>query len=80
MVLPSRKDYPDYYQVIMEPIDMTMIEAKLRADKVRHPWLLLNYTTGCWSTLLAVGQLHHWLVSYTTGWWSAKLYLSLSIV
>ena len=34
MVLPSRKDYPDYYQVIMEPVDMTMIEAKLKAEKV----------------------------------------------
>lgn len=34
MVLPSRKDYPDYYQVIMEPIDMGMIETKIRNEKV----------------------------------------------
>lgn len=34
MVLPSRKDYPDYYQVIMEPIDLTIIETKLKTDKV----------------------------------------------
>ncbi|BFZ08168.1 hypothetical protein BsWGS_11204 [Bradybaena similaris] len=42
MVLPSRKDYPDYYQVIMEPIDMTMIEAKLRADKYSSEQALLS--------------------------------------
>ena len=36
MVLPSKKDYPDYYQVISEPVDMTMIDAKIKAEKVRH--------------------------------------------
>ncbi|KAK7457993.1 hypothetical protein BaRGS_00039138 [Batillaria attramentaria] len=41
MVLPSRKDYPDYYQVIMEPIDMTMIEAKIKADKYTTEQALL---------------------------------------
>jgi protein polybromo-1 len=39
MGLPSKKDYPDYYQVIMEPIDMTMIDAKIKADKV-SAWVL----------------------------------------
>ncbi|XP_062616162.1 protein polybromo-1-like [Saccostrea cucullata] len=33
MQLPSKRDYPDYYQVITNPIDLSMIEAKLRADK-----------------------------------------------
>lgn len=42
MVLPSKKDYPDYYQVISEPIDMTMIEAKIKADKVRKLLMTLN--------------------------------------
>ncbi|XP_076447907.1 protein polybromo-1-like isoform X4 [Babylonia areolata] len=41
MGLPSRKDYPDYYQVIMEPIDMTMIEAKIKADKYPSEQALL---------------------------------------
>ncbi|XP_025107191.1 protein polybromo-1-like isoform X11 [Pomacea canaliculata] len=41
MGLPSRKDYPDYYQVIMEPIDMTMIEAKIKADKYPNEQALL---------------------------------------
>ena len=31
MQKPSRKDYPDYYEVISKPIDMTMIQ-----DKIRH--------------------------------------------
>lgn len=42
MVLPSRKDYPDYYQVIMEPVDMTMIEAKLKSDKYPNEQALLS--------------------------------------
>ncbi|KAL3851884.1 hypothetical protein ACJMK2_015582 [Sinanodonta woodiana] len=33
MFLPSKKDYPDYYQVITEPIDLTMIESKIKNDK-----------------------------------------------
>ncbi|KAK6994776.1 protein polybromo-1-like isoform X1 [Biomphalaria glabrata] len=42
MVLPSRKDYPDYYQVIMEPIHLTMIESKLKADKYPNEQALLS--------------------------------------
>ncbi|XP_046358129.1 protein polybromo-1-like isoform X6 [Haliotis rufescens] len=42
MVLPSRKDYPDYYQVIMEPIDMGMIETKIRNEKYANEQQLLN--------------------------------------
>ena len=30
---PSRKDYPDYYKLVLEPIDMKMIEKKIRLDK-----------------------------------------------
>jgi len=33
--LPLKKDYPDYYKVISEAIDMTMIENKIKLDKVR---------------------------------------------
>ena len=49
MGLPSRKDYPDYYQVIMEPIDMTMIEAKIKADKVciHNSFLILESCCFC---------------------------------
>jgi len=32
--LPSKSDYPDYYDYITEPIDMTMIENKITADRV----------------------------------------------
>jgi len=34
LTLPLKKDYPDYFQVISEPIDMTVIETKIKADKV----------------------------------------------
>jgi len=34
VTLPSKKDYPDYYKVISEPIDMTTIESKIKSDKV----------------------------------------------
>jgi len=30
---PSRKDYPDYYKLVLEPIDMKMIDKKIRQDK-----------------------------------------------
>ncbi|XP_044019978.1 protein polybromo-1 isoform X3 [Aphidius gifuensis] len=33
MEKPSKKIYPDYYQVITEPIDMLGIEANIRAEK-----------------------------------------------
>ena len=34
MVLPSKDVYPDYYQVIPEPIDLTTIKDKLDRDQV----------------------------------------------
>ena len=30
---PSRKDYPDYYKLVLEPIDMKTIEKKIKQDK-----------------------------------------------
>lgn len=34
MYLPSKKDYPDYYKVITDPIDLSTIEAKIKNNKV----------------------------------------------
>jgi hypothetical protein len=48
MDLPSKIDYPDYYLVISEPIDMSIIERKILEDKVRPHFLtapLANMTT-----------------------------------
>ncbi|KAK7916700.1 hypothetical protein WMY93_012461 [Mugilogobius chulae] len=33
MVKPSKKDYPDYYKVILEPMDLRTIENNIRSDK-----------------------------------------------
>ncbi|KAL2090722.1 hypothetical protein ACEWY4_012985 [Coilia grayii] len=33
MVKPSKKDYPDYYKIILEPMDLRTIEHNIRADK-----------------------------------------------
>ncbi|KAM4654504.1 protein polybromo-1 isoform 12-T16 [Amazona ochrocephala] len=33
MVKPSKKDYPDYYKIILEPMDLKMIENNIRNDK-----------------------------------------------
>ncbi|XP_034553567.1 protein polybromo-1 isoform X9 [Notolabrus celidotus] len=33
MVKPSKKDYPDYYKVILEPMDLRNIEHNIRSDK-----------------------------------------------
>ena len=37
MVKPSKKDYPDYYKVIQEPMDLKTIEHNIRSER---------YTTG----------------------------------
>lgn len=34
--LPSKEEYPEYYDYITEPIDMNMIEEKVQADRVRY--------------------------------------------
>lgn len=33
MVKPSKKDYPDYYKIILEPMDLRTIEHNIRSDK-----------------------------------------------
>ncbi|XP_072328777.1 protein polybromo-1 isoform X11 [Scyliorhinus torazame] len=33
LVKPSKKDYPDYYKVILEPIDMKILEHNIRSEK-----------------------------------------------
>ncbi|XP_058028629.1 protein polybromo-1 isoform X11 [Ahaetulla prasina] len=33
MVKPSKKDYPDYYKIILEPMDLKIIEYNIRSDK-----------------------------------------------
>ncbi|XP_014864475.1 PREDICTED: protein polybromo-1-like isoform X5 [Poecilia mexicana] len=33
MVKPSKKDYPDYYKVILEPMDLRTIDYNIRSDK-----------------------------------------------
>ncbi|XP_062853504.1 polybromo 1, like [Trichomycterus rosablanca] len=33
MVKPSKKDYPDYYKVILDPIDLRIIEQNIRSDR-----------------------------------------------
>ena len=35
MELPSKKDYPDYYEIISEPLDMNMIENKIRTNQYK---------------------------------------------
>jgi len=33
--VPSRKDYPDYYDIITEPIDMNMIEQRIKTNQYK---------------------------------------------
>lgn len=42
MEKPSRKDYPDYYQVICDPIDMKSIDINIKGDKYLTEEALLN--------------------------------------
>ena len=34
MYLPLKKDYPDYYKVITDPIDLSTIEIKIKNNRV----------------------------------------------
>lgn len=36
MKLPPRKDYPDYYDIIKKPIDITKIFARIEDAKVNN--------------------------------------------
>lgn len=42
MVKPSKKDYPDYYQVILEPMDLRTIESNIRAERYVSEEALIN--------------------------------------
>lgn len=33
MFKPSKKDYPDYYKIILEPMDLKTVEQNIRTDK-----------------------------------------------
>lgn len=35
MLVPSRKDYPEYYDHIEKPIDLTTVKYKIDTDQVR---------------------------------------------
>merc|ERR1712142_68312 len=39
--VPSRKDYPDYYDIISEPIDMNMIEQRIKTNQYKSEEELL---------------------------------------
>lgn len=42
MVKPSKKDYPDYYQVILEPMDLRTIEQNIRTERYSNEEALMN--------------------------------------
>ena len=40
--LPSAEEYPDYYETIEQPIDMTMIKEKIDKGLVNNPYSLIS--------------------------------------
>lgn len=42
MVKPSKKDYPDYYKVILEPMDLRTIEHNIRSDKYMTEYAMVE--------------------------------------
>uniref|UniRef100_A0AAR2J535 Protein polybromo-1 n=1 Tax=Pygocentrus nattereri TaxID=42514 RepID=A0AAR2J535_PYGNA len=42
MVKPSKKDYPDYYQVILEPMDLRTVENNIRTERYNHEEAFMN--------------------------------------
>ena len=43
MFLPLKEEYPDYYEVIQEPIDLTMIRERMESNKVGSSFYHLFY-------------------------------------
>ncbi|XP_036415277.1 protein polybromo-1 isoform X3 [Colossoma macropomum] len=42
MVKPSKKDYPDYYKIILEPMDLRTIDHNVRADRYHNEDAMLE--------------------------------------
>lgn len=42
MVKPSKKDYPDYYKIILEPMDLKTIEHNIRSEKYQSEETLVE--------------------------------------
>lgn len=42
MVKPSKKDYPDYYKVILEPMDLRTIEQNIRTERYNTEEALMD--------------------------------------
>ncbi|XP_076845388.1 protein polybromo-1 isoform X9 [Brachyhypopomus gauderio] len=42
MVKPSKKDYPDYYKIILEPMDLRTVDHNIRADRYPNEDVMLE--------------------------------------
>uniref|UniRef100_A0A4W4EDK0 Protein polybromo-1 n=1 Tax=Electrophorus electricus TaxID=8005 RepID=A0A4W4EDK0_ELEEL len=42
MVKPSKKDYPDYYKIILEPMDLRTVDHNIRADKYANEDIMVE--------------------------------------
>ncbi|KAM9535247.1 protein polybromo-1-like isoform 6-T10 [Salvelinus alpinus] len=42
MIKPSKKDYPDYYKIILEPVDLRIIDHNIRSEKYMTEEALLE--------------------------------------
>lgn len=42
MVKPSKKDYPDYYKIIQEPMDLRTIEHNIRTERYNNEDALMD--------------------------------------
>lgn len=42
MVKPSKKDYPDYYQIIQDPMDLRTIENNIRTERYNNEDALMD--------------------------------------
>lgn len=42
MVKPSKKDYPDYFKIIQEPLDMRTIEHNIRTERYNNEDALMD--------------------------------------
>ena len=72
MEKPSKKLYPDYYQVIAEPIDMLAIEANIKAEKYQNEneliqdfkvFIYISYSIYLWIYILFISCLYFQLVN-----------------
>lgn len=83
MVLPTRKELPDYYQIIKHPVDIRKIRVPLFRFYTPPTWMTIN----CYSTTVSLISVlnrtcySHWLHSQLYHWpWKSGVFRKAFVI